>query len=378
MPKEDKILITGGHLTPALLSCAEMISNGFSNITWVGVKHTQRGDTSTTPEYQLVSELKVPFIQFNTGKLWRKWNKFTYKQALIDLLLIPYGFINAFKIILNEQPKLIFSFGGYMAVPFVLAGKLLGKKVITHEQVLSPGLASKIISRFADRILVSWEENLIQFDPEKSVLTGNPSILNYNKTEEKINFNNDLPIVTIIGGNQGSHIVNTAVFAGLEEILKFTNLIHQTGRSEVTKDKYRASDEKTKLEESLSERYFYTPYISEELNEVFEKSDLIVARGGANTMTDIILKGKKCIIIPIPWSSGDEQKINAVYLEKLGLASIIEYENEINPELLTNEIRRRLFEENPIDKEKLKKLQNQIRYATPKILKEVEQILNNN
>lgn len=364
-------------MTPAYITASELQKKGYKNITWVGRKYTQRGDTATSPEYQMVSELKLPFIHFVTGKLWRKWNKITYINALQDLILIPYGLISAALIILRNKPELVISFGGYVALPLVFWGKIFRAKVITHEQVLVPGLANKLIAKFADKILISWEESAKYFPKDKIILTGNPSWTLYLKSRDKeeIDFKENLPIVSIIGGNQGSKVVNTAVFAILDELLSFANVIHQTGRSEITGDKYRASEYKSTLKDNLAKRYVYKTYIVDNIYEVFDKSELIIARGGANTMTDIIAKAKKCIIIPIPWSSGQEQLKNAQYLEKLGLGSIVQYKDEINPEQLLNHIKANL--EKDISKnEDIKKVQTLIRYAPSKIIKEIETILN--
>jgi len=374
--KDKKILITGGHLTPAFITAATLQQNGFMNIVWVGVKHTQMRDTSTSPEFQLVSELNIPFYNLITGKFWRRWNRITILNALKDLLLIPVGFIGALGIILREQPDLIMSFGGYVALPVVIIAKILRKKVITHEQVLNPGIANKIISKFSDKILLSWEQTEKHFKNKSTFLSGNPSLAEFRKKRNNIiDFENDLPIITILGGNQGAHVINTAIFAILENLLKQVNIIHQTGRSEVTKDKYKASEIKSNLSDKLASRYMFKPFMTENYFEILEKSDLIISRGGANTMTDLILKAKKSIIIPIPWSSSDEQLQNAKFLEELGLSSIIEYENEINPELLNSEIKRRLKDTHDYDKNRVRKLQSLIRYSPSKIFKQILELL---
>lgn len=373
---KKKIIITGGHLTPAWITAKELLKNGYSNLLWVGTKYTQKGDTSTSPEFQLVNELDIAFFHFKTGKLWRKWNKFTYKNAILDILLIPYGFGTALIKIIKEKPAMILSFGGYVSLPFVIFGKLLGKKIITHEQVLSPGLSSKIVAKFADKILISWPETEKFFNKSKTELTGNPSwVMSQNRKTDTINFNTKLPIVTIIGGNQGAKVVNASVFAALPDLLQVANVIHQTGRSEVTGDKYKASEIKSELPENLKERYVFFPYISDNIYEIMEKSDLIVTRGGANAMTDIIAKSKKSIVIPIPWSSGEEQLKNAKYMEELGLAAIIQYEKDINPEQLLNLIKQELKREIPKTDERLKRLKNLIRYAPTKIFSQIELLL---
>lgn len=371
-----KILITGGHLTPALITSDELRKNGFNNLLWIGRKHTQTGDTSESPEYQEVNKREISFVNFNTGKLWRKWNKYTYQYALKDLMLIPWGFFNAFLIIFRSKPDLVISFGGYVALPIALAAKLFRVKIITHEQVLNPGLASRIISKLANKILISWNKSRDYFPKERTVLTGNPSyIVYYKNNTDTVDFKDKLPLITVFCGNQGAHIINTAMFAILEDLLKSNNIIHQTGRSEVTGDKYKASEIRSELDDQLKNRYQFHTYISENTYEILDKSDLVIARGGANTMTDLIYLRKKSIIIPIPWSSGQEQLKNAQYLEELGLSTIIEYKNDINPEELKKEIEKRLGEDIKANKQELNMLKKLIEEAPQKILNEITKIL---
>jgi UDP-N-acetylglucosamine--N-acetylmuramyl-(pentapeptide) pyrophosphoryl-undecaprenol N-acetylglucosamine transferase len=375
--KNTKILITGGHLTPAIITAKELLENGYSNIIWVGRKYTQAGDTATSPEYQLVDELKLQFIHFVSGKLWRKWNKYTYVNAIKDLLLIPFGFISSFIIIIKHKPQIIVTFGGYVGLPFAIAGKLTGKKIIVHEQGIRPGLANRIIAKLSNKVLISWKNSEKYFTNKNLVLTGNPSwVLYYKTTDTTKLFANEKPIISIFGGNQGAHVINTAIFALLEEILKFSNVIHQTGRSEVTKDKYKASEIKSQLDKKYSDNYLFYPYVTNEDNyKIYKNSDLMITRGGANTMTDLIAMNKKSIIIPIPFSAGNEQLINAQFMEKLGLSTIIQYKSELNPEELLKEIKSSLNKEFNPEKNEIKELQTLIRYSPVKIYHEIENML---
>jgi UDP-N-acetylglucosamine--N-acetylmuramyl-(pentapeptide) pyrophosphoryl-undecaprenol N-acetylglucosamine transferase len=365
-------------MTPALILARELQKNGYTNIIWLGKKYTQAGDSATSPEFQLVNELSIPYINLSTGKFWRVWNQDTFSQALIDLLLIPWGFLASFLICIRHKPDIIVSFGGYVALPIVIVGKLFfRKKIVTHEQVLAPGLANKIIAKFADKILISWKKAAKFFPEQKTVLTGNPSwILNQKPSDFELSFPDELPIITIVGGNQGAHAINVAIFSILENLLRSANTVHQTGRSEITKDKYKAADIKSNLSDTLASRYIYKPFIvGEEFPDIMEKSDLIISRGGANMMTDIIIKGKKCIIIPLPRSSNNEQLKNAKFLKKLGLGTIIKYENDINPQDLLDEIRARLKEKQGNLSPEVRELQTLIRYAPKKIYKEVISLL---
>ncbi len=318
-----KILVTGGHLTPAIAVISELKKRGYTNFVWVGHKYNQAGSNIPTAEFNTVSELNIPFYNLKTGKLIRDWSTATFLYGIKNLIFVFLGFINAIRIVFKESPDLIMSFGGYLALPIVFAGFLKRTKIITHEQTIVTGLANKLISKFANKILVSWQSSVKYFNQKKVVFTGNPirsSVFEVNDTTLISDFDPTLPTVLIYGGNQGAHEINKRIFEIINDLIKDFNIIHQTGNSNVTKDNEQALHLKSSLSKELNNRYLPVDYINgNQVGAVMNKADIIVGRSGANTIAEILALGKLSILIPIPQTSHDEQIKNAKYVEEAGL-----------------------------------------------------------
>jgi UDP-N-acetylglucosamine--N-acetylmuramyl-(pentapeptide) pyrophosphoryl-undecaprenol N-acetylglucosamine transferase len=336
--RKKLILVTGGHLTPAVAVLNELKKRGFLNFIWVGHKFNQAGNKELSPEFVTVKNLGIKFISLSTGKLTRKWTTKTLIPGIKNIFLLFWGFIKSFYIIIRYRPRLILSFGGYLAVPIVIIGRLFSSKVITHEQTIVVGLANKFISKFADKILISWESSKEFFDSKKTILTGNPirrDIFITKSDSLTKSFDRKLPILLIYGGNQGSHEINKRVFEILNELLEDCNIIHQTGNSTVTNDYRKALDIKERLPFSFKHRYEVRDYIlQDEVGEALNKSDLILGRSGANNVSEILALGKLCVLIPIPWASHDEQTKNAEFVAQIGLGYVLTQKDSLTSQTL--------------------------------------------
>jgi UDP-N-acetylglucosamine--N-acetylmuramyl-(pentapeptide) pyrophosphoryl-undecaprenol N-acetylglucosamine transferase len=334
--KDQKILLTGGHLTPALAILDELQSQKYSNIVWVGLKYTQAFSAVTSAEYNIIKTKKIRFYSLHAGKIWRKWTKATFIIALINTILVPIGFIEALIIILIERPKLIISFGGYIALPIVLVGHLFKIKSITHEQTITTGVSNKIISKYADRILVSWPDSIKHYPKDKTILTGNPIRQEaLTVSTNKFHFNNSLPIIYITGGNQGSNTINWRLYEFLPKLIEQANVIHQTGNSTVTNDFLKAKKIFEHLNPKYQKRYIFSDnFYGPEIGEILHKANLIVSRSGANIVSEIIALNKFALLIPIPWSSQDEQQLNAEFAQKNGNGIVLKQYDEMQPQEL--------------------------------------------
>src|SRR3989344_4966493 len=165
-----KIIVTGGHLTPALATIEELRKNPDDEIIFIGRAHATEGDKAASVESTTITSLGIKFYSINPGRLQRRFTRFT----LGSLVKVPVGLIQALGILSRERPQAILSFGSYVAAPVVVAGWILGIPIITHEQTLRSGLSNKLIARFSKKIAVSWEESLEHFPKNKTVLVGNP------------------------------------------------------------------------------------------------------------------------------------------------------------------------------------------------------------
>ncbi|MFS8130558.1 MAG: UDP-N-acetylglucosamine--N-acetylmuramyl-(pentapeptide) pyrophosphoryl-undecaprenol N-acetylglucosamine transferase [Candidatus Dojkabacteria bacterium] len=325
--KSNLILFTGGHATPALAVISELKKRGYTNFLWVGHKYNQQGNTEVSPEFKLVEEAGIKFIDLKTGKLNRKWTLQNFLPSVLSILMIFYGFIQSKLILLRNRPAIVVSFGGYLAVPVVIIAWVLRIKIITHEQTIVTGLANKIISKFANKVCISWESSKQFFPSNKTVLTGNPirrEVFKIESTDLIKDLDPKKPTLYITGGNQGAHEINKRVFEYLPNLLQECNIIHQTGNSTATNDYQKAIEMKKELPGDISIRYVPVDYVkSNEIGAVFNKADVIFSRSGANTITELLALGKLSILMPIPWTSGDEQTKNARILEETGLGFII-------------------------------------------------------
>ncbi|MBU1032061.1 UDP-N-acetylglucosamine--N-acetylmuramyl-(pentapeptide) pyrophosphoryl-undecaprenol N-acetylglucosamine transferase [Patescibacteria group bacterium] len=303
-----KILITGAHFTPAIATIEELKKFDDVSIVYAGRKTTLEGDKASSPESQTLPLLGVKFIPIITGRLQRAFTIYT----IPSLLKIPIGLFQALYIILSEKPDVILSFGGYVAVPVVIMGWLLSVPIIIHEQTLVSGLANKISSWFADKIAVSFEENAC--DNTKVILTGNPIRSEIIEISEEISSQKRKAFnILIMGGNQGSHVINMAVERALDKLLKITSVIHVTGDN-----KFKDFE---KLKKSQNDRYKVMKWIGSGYGGILQKTDLVVCRAGINTLMELTFLGKPALVIPIAFQK--EQGANAGYFKKLGLVKIL-------------------------------------------------------
>lgn len=334
-----KILITGSHFTPAQAVIEELQKDSSLEIIYIGRKHTLEGDKTLSVESGVLPKLGIKFIPLTTGRLRRTLDLLT----LWSLFKIPFGFLQAFWILLKEDPDVILSFGGYVGVPVVIGGWLLSKKIIVHEQTLVSGLANKISSIFADKIAVSFKKEY-EFNSSKIVLTGNPirrELMEGQKltkeTEEifRLSKKEKLPVIFITGGNQGAHSINRVVLEVLEELTKLSFVIHQTGDS-----KYQDFEELTKKQPTLSNpnHYLAKKWISGDMGGILKRADLVISRSGANTLTELAYFGVPTLVIPLPGLYKNEQMVNARFFEKEGLARVLP-QNELTPKRLIEEIK---------------------------------------
>ena len=314
-----KILLTGAHFTPAIAVAQEIKKlKPDVNLVYVGRNTTLEGDKTRSRESVEMPKIGVKFIPLIAGRLQRRFTIYT----IPSLLKIPIGLLQSIFVLLTEKPDVILSFGGYISVPIVVAGWLFSIPIIIHEQTMVSGLANKISSYFASKIAISF---LRKNKDQRVILTGNPirkDILfptgiipaEYNQIFQYAKTTN-MPVILVLGGNQGSHTINQVLNSSLDKLLKYACIIHQTGES-----KFHDFEELKKLK---SDKYLVRKWIGEEIGEVLSKSDLVISRAGANTLSELAYLGIPALVIPFEPLYHDEQNKNAKYFENLGLVKIL-------------------------------------------------------
>jgi len=338
--KPLRILVTGGgsvgHISPALatIQTLKVIADPTPEFLYVGSKHGL--------EEEQVTRAGIPFTSVATGKLRRyfSWRNFT------DLGRIPIGVLQSLRVVRGFRPDVVFSTGGFVTVPPVMAARLLRVPVLIHEQTVQVGLANRIAARCADRIALSWDSALDHLTPalrKKAFVVGNPirqEVFGGNRDEANriFGFNLEdasLPHLYVTGGSQGARVINRAVEGALPQLLERCLVIHQCGRQPqgTEQDLERLEAAARVLPPNLARRYRVTQFVRDEINHVFAWTDLVLGRAGAGTISELCVLGKPAVYVPLVPTGGDEQTRNAQMRQRAGAAEIIR-QAEISPEQL--------------------------------------------
>jgi len=313
---------TGGHVTPAVAVVtalrARSAATGRSlNLCYLGSRDGLEG--------RVMRDLGVPYRAIATGKLRRylSW------RTPLDLARIPLGVLQAAWHIARFRPAVIFSTGGYVCVPPILAGRLLGVPAITHEQTARSGLANRIAARFARVVAISVPESATEFPPGRTVLTGNPlraDLLGGDAVRgaQHWGFDAALAVVYITGGALGAHAINRAVAAALPRLLAVAQVVHQVGEGpDSSGADLRAAQAQAAADPTAQARYRPLAFVGPELADVYALAWLVVGRAGAGTVNELAALGKPAVLIPLPGAASDEQTANARRLVAAGAAVLL-------------------------------------------------------
>lgn|SRR3989338_3719273 len=315
-----KILITGGHLSPALAVIEELGSR--ASVVFVGRKYALDQEKNFSLEYLEIKKRQIPFYHLQSGRLTRLLNL----KSLLNLIKIPFGLYRAFKIFLKVKPDLVLSFGGYLGFPVCFAAFILKKPIFIHEQTIKPGLSNRLVGLMAKKIFLAFPEAKKYFTPAKVVLSGNPVRKNIFQVNKKpFDLKKNRPVIYITGGSLGSHSINLLVAKILPKLLEKYIVIHQTGNVSKYNDFKTLSQIRDKLTNELKKNYFLkTHFFTDELGYIYSICDLLVGRSGANTAFELLAAKIPAIFIPLPWSAGKEQLMHAQLFQKKGTAEILE------------------------------------------------------
>jgi len=310
-----KILICGGHPTPAL-AVVDVLKKDHPHISivFVGRKYAIESERTLSYEYKGCQLRGIRFLELQAGRVTRLMTK----SSIVGFLNVPYGFIQGLFILLQENPDVIMSFGGYLALPLAFWGWFLGKKVFTHEQTMKPGSANKIIGFFSRKIFVAFESVLSQFPLHKTEWIGNPvREVVFQKNNIPFNIDDSAPLIYVTGGSLGSHSVNSHIFAILPELLRSFTVVHQTGDIKEYNDFENATRLAKQFNTQYPNRYIPVSHTSElVIGSVYSQAEFVIGRAGANTFFELIALKKPALFIPLPWSANGEQKAHADYFEQ--------------------------------------------------------------
>lgn len=320
---------TGGHISPAVAVIDELRSRFALVPLWIGSAEGYEATVADT--------MSIPFRVIRTGKL-RRYASF---QTILDTVRFPIGVAQARAVVRQFQPDIIFSTGGFVSVPSVIAGRTLGIPVLTHEQTAYIGLATRINARFCDVVALSFDRSK-QYLPSRTtvVVTGNPirqAVLGGNPTRglTALGFDETLPVIYITGGALGSRAINAAVRDALPELLEHAQLLHQCGPRTAHDDVEQLNHHATLLPDRLRCRYVVREHVGDELGDVYAAATLVVGRAGAGTVNELATLGLPAILIPLP--GAEEQRQNALVLVEAGNATMLQ-QDDLTAASLTDRI----------------------------------------
>lgn len=306
-----RIILTGGgtagHVTPNMALIPSLKEAGY-DVQYIGSYEGM--------ERSLIEEIDIPYHGISSGKLRRYFDLKNFS----DPFKVMKGFSEASRLMKTLKPSVVFSKGGFVTVPVVLAAKRRGIPVIIHESDITPGLANKISIPAATKVCCNFPETIKYLPPEKSVLTGSPirqELFDGSKEEglALCGFDDSKPVLLVMGGSLGAVAINRSLRENLTALLEQFHIIHLCG-----KGNYDAE-----LEEVTGYKQF--EYAKEELTHLFAASDLIISRAGANAICELLALKKPNILIPLPASqSRGDQLLNAASFEKSGYSYVLQEE----------------------------------------------------
>ncbi len=314
-----RIILTGGgtagHVTPNMALIPELKKAGY-DIHYIGSK---KGI-----ERRLIEDMDIPYYPISSGKLRRYFDL----KNFTDPFRVLTGYFQASRLMGRLKPDILFSKGGFVSVPVVIAAKRKKIPVIIHESDITPGLANKLSFGSASKVCCNFPETVKYLPEGKAVLTGSPiraQLFSGDKDKglSLCGFKAGKPVLLVMGGSLGSVAINQAVRASLDSLLESFQLIHLCGKGN--------------LDQSLASRpgYCQFEYASQELPHLFAAADLFISRAGANTICEILALRKPNILIPLTAAaSRGDQLLNAASFEKSGYSYVLHEEDVSRDSLL--------------------------------------------
>jgi len=317
-----KIILTGGgtagHVTPNLALLPALQADGFE-VHYIGSKDGLERD--------LVKAAGVPYHAISAGKLRRYMDL----KNITDIFRVIKGLGGAIGVIRRIKPDIVFSKGGFVTVPVLVAAKMLRVPSVTHESDITPGLANRLSQPFVGKICVSFPETLTHLPERKSVLTGTPirqellqgdskkglKLCNWPETEGR-------PVVLVTGGSQGAAAINACVREALPQLTQKFKIIHLCGKGNLSGISLPG--------------YAEFEYVQDGLADLFALADIVVSRAGANTLFELLALKMPNLLIPLTReASRGDQILNAESFVLQGFSKLLP-ENNMTPRRLLSDL----------------------------------------
>jgi len=329
---------TAGHISP-ILATIEELKKLDSNLTVLFI------GSGKEIERKMVSKSGIDYQSISTGKFrryGRGWLKSsldlrTNWQNLVDFFQVNAGIMQARRIIKKFKPDIVFIKGGYVGLPTGLAAHWLKIPFINHESDIVPGIANRYLSRWAVKTAVGFPVKYYYgvIERSKLVFVGNPLRRcaisgDITTARQFFGLSKTRPVLLVLGGSQGSRSINQLIFDGLEQILTKYQLIHLTG----DRDRLESLAQKRNLDKKRSRYYHPFAFLINKIGLAYCASEIVIARAGANTISEIASWAKPSIIIPMSKSANNHQNINAQVLQTAKAAIVLKQDQLTAGDLL--------------------------------------------
>jgi UDP-N-acetylglucosamine--N-acetylmuramyl-(pentapeptide) pyrophosphoryl-undecaprenol N-acetylglucosamine transferase len=312
------IVFTGGgsagHVTPNLAIIAKLKQQGW-DVQYIGSKEGI--------EREIIDHAGIPFHHISSGKLRRYFDL----KNLKDPFKVIKAIGQAYTLLRKLKPGIVFSKGGFVSVPVIVASWLNRIPVISHESDISPGLANKISIPFVTKICVNFPESLNYIKGNKGICTGLPireqlmqgkALRGYSLCD----FHREKPVLLIMGGSLGAQRINAVVRQSLDRLLERYQIVHICGKGQIDGDDVRRRG------------YKQYEYVNDELADILAMTDIVISRAGATSIFEFLALGKPMLLIPLTrQASRGDQLLNAASFQKLGYAHVV-YEEDLTPDSL--------------------------------------------
>lgn len=311
---------TGGHVTPNIALLPYLRKKGYK-VYYIGSENGM--------EKQLIEPLGIPYYGIDSERL----NRYFTLANLTMPFHVVRGLFQARKILKKLRPDAVFSKGGFVSVPVVIAARQCGIPCVCHESDITPGLANKLAAPFAWKVCVNFEEALQYIPKNKGVYTGTPirdSLLagSREKGRRLSGLSGDQPVLLVMGGSTGARALNEGVRQALPRLLQEFQVLHLCGKGNL--------DETLKGQKG----YFQIEYANTEMPHFYAAADLALCRAGANSLAELVALGLPNVLVPLPLAaSRGDQILNAKSFTEKGYSETLEQE-KLTPENVLQAVRK--------------------------------------
>jgi len=319
-----KVLVSGGgsggHIYPALAVATLLKKQYEASILYLG--------SDDGLETELAPAAGFPFAIVKAGKLRR----YVSWQTVTGVARVPVGMAQASSIVRRFAPDVVFTSGGYVAVPAGLAARMNNVPLLMHQQDVPPNLSNRLLAPLATRISVAFADSLSYFPGRKTLELGNPirqemldiRSVSTQEARRQLDFDANVPLLVVTGGSQGARHLNQEVCHALPELLPHCQILQISGKQLFAETRELAEETMANLDATTRQRYRLVAYLNEEMPIALQAATVVLCRSGAATLSELAVLGKPSILVPLPPAIGSSpQEANAAMFERQHAAEVI-------------------------------------------------------